>query len=328
MPAATAARSRHPRVFGVPSPDRPCPGTGLHPFASGWWSPGPSRPRSVRWAATRTPYGRCRHRGCTIGAGLASLIRPGPPLVWRTLQSRSWAAATPAIGKGMAAATTAATTVVRTPIPQPFCDDRRPLAAANYHGVNARSWSGNRACRSIIRIRAGCGGGSGGGACGMTAAVPDVLLNNGVAMPQLGFGVLQVPDDETERAVLTALEAGYRSIDTAAALRQRGRHRPAVAASGIAREELFVTTKLWNGDQGYDCDAARLRRLAWQARPRLRRPLPASTGRSRARTGYVDTWRAFEKIYADGRVQGDRRLQLPARALAAPARRDLRSSRP
>ena len=82
--------------------------------------------------------------------------------------------------------------------------------------------------------------------------VPPIILNNGVEMPQLGFGVWQVPDDEAETAVATALEAGYRSIDTAAIYGNEEGTGKAIAASGVAREELFVTTKLWNADQGYD----------------------------------------------------------------------------
>ncbi|UQX03882.1 aldo/keto reductase [Streptomyces sp. RerS4] len=77
--------------------------------------------------------------------------------------------------------------------------------------------------------------------------VPTIELNNGVAMPQLGYGVWQVPDSEAERAVATALEAGYRSIDTAAVYANERGTGKAVAASGLPREELFVTTKLWNG---------------------------------------------------------------------------------
>ncbi|MFB6806319.1 aldo/keto reductase [Streptomyces sp. NPDC056387] len=77
--------------------------------------------------------------------------------------------------------------------------------------------------------------------------VPAIRLNNGTLMPQLGFGVFQIPDSEAELAVGAALEAGYRSIDTAAAYgNEKGTGR-ALAASGVPREELFVTTKLWNG---------------------------------------------------------------------------------
>ncbi|MEU3744472.1 MULTISPECIES: aldo/keto reductase [Streptomyces] len=121
-------------------------------------------------------------------------------------------------------------------------------------------------------------------------------------MPQLGFGVWQVPDDEAATAVATALEAGYRSIDTAAIYQNERGTGQAVAASGIPREELFVTTKLWNSDQGYDAtmrafdasleklglDHVDLYLIHW--------PLPS-------KDAYVDTYRAFEKIHADGRAR-------------------------
>ena len=86
----------------------------------------------------------------------------------------------------------------------------------------------------------------------MTSVVPGVRLNNGTSIPQVGFGVFRVPDDETERAVLTAIEAGYRSIDTAAIYGNEEGVGRAIASCGLPREELFVTTKLWNDDQGYD----------------------------------------------------------------------------
>jgi diketogulonate reductase-like aldo/keto reductase len=121
-------------------------------------------------------------------------------------------------------------------------------------------------------------------------------------MPQLGFGVWQVPDDEAERAVATALEAGYRSIDTAAIYGNEEGTGKAIAASGVAREDLFVTTKLWNGDQGYDTtlrafdtsldklglDYVDLYLIHW--------PLPS-------RGTFVDSYKAFEKLYADGRAK-------------------------
>ncbi|MFC0845214.1 aldo/keto reductase [Streptomyces noboritoensis] len=76
--------------------------------------------------------------------------------------------------------------------------------------------------------------------------VPSITLNNGVEMPQLGYGVWQVPDDEAAQAVTTAIETGYRSIDTAAIYENEVGTGKAITASGVAREELFVTTKLWN----------------------------------------------------------------------------------
>ncbi|MEV8592852.1 aldo/keto reductase [Streptomyces sp. NPDC052012] len=136
----------------------------------------------------------------------------------------------------------------------------------------------------------------------LVSKVPPITLNNGVEMPQLGFGVWQVPDDEAETAVTQALQAGYRSIDTAAAYGNEEGTGRAIAKSGIPREDLFVTTKLWNSDQGYDAtlrafdtslsklglDYLDLYLIHW--------PLPA-------RDTYVDTYRAFEKLHADGRIR-------------------------
>ncbi|WP_432085911.1 aldo/keto reductase [Streptomyces sp. bgisy095] len=132
--------------------------------------------------------------------------------------------------------------------------------------------------------------------------VPSVALNDGTETPQLGFGVFQVPDDETTTAVAHALEAGYRSVDTAAVYGNEAGVGRALAASGIARDELYVTTKLWNADQGYDAtlrafddslarlglDHVDLYLIHW--------PAPA-------RDLYVDTWRAIGTLVADGRVR-------------------------
>lgn len=82
--------------------------------------------------------------------------------------------------------------------------------------------------------------------------VPTIRLNNDVKIPQLGFGVWQVPADGTAKVVTTALEAGYRSIDTAAMYQNEAGVGEAIRASGIPRDELFVTTKLWNAHHGYD----------------------------------------------------------------------------
>jgi len=132
--------------------------------------------------------------------------------------------------------------------------------------------------------------------------IPTVKLNNGVEMPQLGYGVFQVPDDETTTAVTAALEAGYRSIDTAAAYQNEAGVGKALVASGIDRDELFVTTKLWNADQGYD-NALRafdrslsLLGLEYLDLYLIHWPTPE-------RDLYVDTWRALEKLQADGRVR-------------------------
>ncbi|MFC9653318.1 MULTISPECIES: aldo/keto reductase [unclassified Streptomyces] len=132
--------------------------------------------------------------------------------------------------------------------------------------------------------------------------VPTLTLNNGIEMPQLGFGVWQVPDDEATRAVGTALEAGYRSIDTAAIYGNEEGTGNAIKASGIAREELFVTTKLWNSEQGYDTTLrafdASLERLGLEYLDLylIHWPRPAVDA-------YVDTYKAFEKLLGDGRVK-------------------------
>ena len=84
----------------------------------------------------------------------------------------------------------------------------------------------------------------------MPVQVPTVSLSNGVEMPILGFGVFQIPEDETQAAVEAALAAGYRHLDTAAAYGNEEAVGRAIAASGIARDELFVTTKLWVQDTG------------------------------------------------------------------------------
>src|SRR5512140_1472252 len=86
-----------------------------------------------------------------------------------------------------------------------------------------------------------------------TATVPTVTLNNGVRMPLLGFGVFQVPDlAECERAVSDALSVGYRLFDTAASYGNEEAVGNAIRRSGVPREELFVTTKVWINDAGYE----------------------------------------------------------------------------
>ncbi|WP_461020034.1 aldo/keto reductase [Streptomyces daliensis] len=132
--------------------------------------------------------------------------------------------------------------------------------------------------------------------------VPTITLHNGVAMPQLGFGVWQVPDDEAADAVGTALQAGYRSIDTAAIYENEKGTGQAIAASGLPREDLFVTTKLWNREQGYDSTLrafdASLERLGldYVDLYLIHWPVPEQDK-------YVDTWKAFQKIAADGRAK-------------------------
>jgi len=126
-------------------------------------------------------------------------------------------------------------------------------------------------------------------------AVPNVTLNNGVSIPQLGFGVFQVPRDETQRVVEDALEAGYRHIDTAAAYGNEAGVGAAIAACGIPRDQLFITTKLRNGEQGSATEAFEASRRALRLDVidlyLLHWPVP-SQGL------FVEAWQALEKVYA------------------------------
>src|SRR3977135_1775720 len=87
--------------------------------------------------------------------------------------------------------------------------------------------------------------------CSSASSIPMITLNDEAKMPVLGLGVAKLSDDETEGSVSTALEAGYRLIDTAAAYGNEAAVGRAIAASGVPRDELFITTKLATEDQGY-----------------------------------------------------------------------------
>ena len=133
------------------------------------------------------------------------------------------------------------------------------------------------------------------------AAVPTLTLNNGVDIPQLGFGVFQIPPEDTAAATRTALEIGYRHIDTAQMYRNEKGVGQAVRDSGLDRDEVFVTSKLNNKQHGRDdilrsfdatmdalgFDQLDLFLIHW--------PLPASGD-------HVERWRVMEEIYAGGRV--------------------------
>jgi 2,5-diketo-D-gluconate reductase A len=129
--------------------------------------------------------------------------------------------------------------------------------------------------------------------------IPTVTLNNGVQMPVLGFGVYAVPAEETERVVTDALAAGYRHLDTAAAYENEAAVGRAIAASGIPRDELFITTKLWISDAGEEP---------------ARRAFERSLGRlgldrldlyliHQPYGDYYSQWRAMQRINADGRAR-------------------------
>ena len=133
-------------------------------------------------------------------------------------------------------------------------------------------------------------------------SIPSIELNNGVQIPQVGFGTWQVEAEVAQGVVENALAVGYRHLDTAAGYYNEAEVGAAVRASGLAREDVFVTTKLRNGDQGYEqalaafeasraalgLDVVDLFLIHW--------PVPSLDR-------YVETWRAFEKLLADGAVR-------------------------
>lgn len=125
--------------------------------------------------------------------------------------------------------------------------------------------------------------------------VRHLTLNNGIVIPQLGFGVFQVPQDQTQRVVEDALQAGYRHIDTAAAYGNEAGVGAAIAAVGIPREEIFITTKLRNGEHGSVAEAFEASRRALGVDVidlyLIHWPVP-SQGL------FVHAWRVLEKIYA------------------------------
>ena len=133
-------------------------------------------------------------------------------------------------------------------------------------------------------------------------SVPNVVLNNGIEIPQLGFGVWRVPSEETQEVVEMALEAGYRHIDTAKLYGNEDGVGAAIRASGLDRDQVFVTSKVWNDDQGYD-EALRafdvtMKELGFDVLDLylIHWPVP-SKGLA------ADTWRAMEKLYHDGRIR-------------------------
>lgn len=135
-----------------------------------------------------------------------------------------------------------------------------------------------------------------------TTAVPTIRLNNGVEIPQFGFGVFQIPPEDTKQAVLTALEAGYRHIDTAEMYGNEAEVGQAVRESGLPREEVFVTSKLNNGFHAPEDAAVAIDTTldALGIGPvdlfLMHWPLPTIGS-------YVDTWKAMEGMYADGKAR-------------------------
>jgi 2,5-diketo-D-gluconate reductase A len=141
---------------------------------------------------------------------------------------------------------------------------------------------------------------------------PTIRFHDGHEIPQLGFGVWQVPNAGAAAAVTAAIDAGYRSIDTAAAYQNETGVGDALAASSVPIKEIFVTTKLWNSDQGFDStlrafDASmkklRLDKLDLYL---IHWPVPS-------RDRYLDTWKAFIRLHEEGRIAsiGVSNFQIP-----------------
>src|SRR4051794_27649797 len=157
--------------------------------------------------------------------------------------------------------------------------------------------------------------------------VPAVKLNNGVEMPALGLGVFQTPPEETRNAVRAALDTGYRHIDTAAAYRNEREVGEAIAASGLDRSDVFIETKIWISDYGYDETLHGFEKSAAKLGVEqidlliLHQALPGDFDRT------LEAYRALEALLADGKVRAigvsnfmvDHLTQLLDRASVVPA---------
>jgi 2,5-diketo-D-gluconate reductase A len=135
-----------------------------------------------------------------------------------------------------------------------------------------------------------------------TDTVPKITLRDGVEIPQLGFGVFQVPPDDTAEVVTRAFQAGYRHIDTAAAYQNEAEVGLAFEASGLERDEVFITTKCFNNDHGYEQAKKAFRtsldrlELDFLDLYLIHWPVPAQDK-------YVETWKAFIDLQSDGLVR-------------------------
>ena len=129
-----------------------------------------------------------------------------------------------------------------------------------------------------------------------------ILFHDGNSIPQVGLGVWRTPNDTAVTAVQAALSAGYRHVDTAAVYENEDGVGEGIRASGIARSEIFLTTKLWNADQGYDSTLkafdASLKRLGMDYVDLYLIHWPAPK-----RDQYVDTWKAFIQLQKEGRAR-------------------------
>lgn len=138
----------------------------------------------------------------------------------------------------------------------------------------------------------------------MVKSIQDTtVLSNGLQMPWLGFGVWQVKEgEEVEKAVKHAIQTGYRSIDTAAIYGNEEGVGKAIKESGVPRDQLFITTKVWNSNQGFDQTLSAFEESMNKLQlDYLDLYLIHWPGPDQAK--YIDTWKALEKLYADGRVR-------------------------
>ena len=137
----------------------------------------------------------------------------------------------------------------------------------------------------------------------LTTRVPSITLNNGVELPALGLGVFQSPPAETVTAVESALAAGYRLIDTAAAYANEREVGEGIRRSDVLRDEVFIETKVWISDYGYDATLHAFEKSALKLGVDqldlllLHQPLPSAFART------LDAYRALEKLLADGKVR-------------------------
>jgi len=131
---------------------------------------------------------------------------------------------------------------------------------------------------------------------------PNLTFSDGRSIPQLGFGVWRVEDDVAERVVGEAFEVGYRHIDTARIYGNEAGVGRAIASSGIARDELFITTKIWNADHGYD-NALRAFDASMERLGLDTLDLLLIHWMVPAKNQYVDTWKALVELQKQGRVK-------------------------
>jgi diketogulonate reductase-like aldo/keto reductase len=137
----------------------------------------------------------------------------------------------------------------------------------------------------------------------MTSPVPMLTLNNGVRMPAIGLGVFQTPPEETTAAVEAALATGYRHIDTAAAYMNEREVGEGIRRSGIDRSEIFIETKVWISDYGYDQTLHAFEKAAAKLGVKqldlliLHQPLPSAFDQT------LGAYKALERLLADGKVQ-------------------------